>query len=96
MHPDTLLSVQLGALIGRDKYSSDPVLIDAKITALRKLAGMRTDLLEREVGTWVGYYYSREMKPLVAALLRAFSGAVRWLTLGQERRGRGHGTCEKR
>jgi hypothetical protein len=96
VHPDTLLSVQLGALMSRDKYTHDPELIDAKIRHLRTVAGVRTDLLDREVGTWVGYYDGPAMKPLVVALLGAFPGAVSWLTLGQERRGRSHGTFEKR
>jgi hypothetical protein len=96
VHPDTLLSVQLGALIGRDKYSSDAQLIDAKIGQLRTLAGARTDLLDREVGTWVGYYDSPETRSLIVALLAAFPGAVAWLRSGKERRGRFHGTYEKR
>jgi hypothetical protein len=89
MHPDTLLSVQLGAIIGRDKYTRDPDVLAAKIAELRAHAGVRTDILNREVGSWVGYYDSPEMQPLVVALLDAFPGAVPWLSLGQERRGRG-------
>lgn len=96
LHPDVLLSVQLGAVIGRDQYSSDQTLIDAKIAEIRELAGVRTDILNREVGSWVGYYDSPETKSLVVALLAAFPGAVPWLSLGRERRGHEHGTYEKR
>jgi hypothetical protein len=96
VHPDTLLGVQLGAIIGHDKYSSDPELINGKIRQLRIVAGVRSDLLDREVGTWVGYYDSPEMEPLVVALLDAFPGAVQWLTLGRQRQGRVHGTYDKR
>jgi hypothetical protein len=96
LHPDVQLSAEIGALIGRDKYTRDPELIDRKITDLRKLAGVRTDILNREVGSWIGYYDSPETQPLVVALLAAFPGAVPWISLGQERRGRAHGTYEKR
>jgi hypothetical protein len=96
LHPDVQLSVEIGALIGRDKYTRDQAVIDAKIADLRKLAGVRTDILNRDVGSWVGYYDSPETKPLIVALLAAFPGAVPWISLGQERRGRVHGTYEKR
>lgn len=96
MHPDRLLSVKLGADLGRDKYTRDPDVIAAKIDGLRALAGVRTDILDREVGSWIGYYDSPETQPLVAALLAAFPGAVPHIRAGQERRGRVHSTYEKR
>lgn len=93
MHPDTLLSIQLGATIGRDKYTRDPAPV---IAELRRLAGVRQDILDREVGVWIGYYDQPETRPLVVALLEAFPGAVQWIKSGQDRRGPTHGTYEKR
>lgn len=97
MDASTLLSVQLGGILGRDKYTRDPDVIAAKIAELRAHAGVHVDLLNREVGSWVGFYDSDETRPLVTALLAEFPGAVPWLTVGRERRGKPmHGTYEIR
>lgn len=93
MHPDTLLSIQIGAIVGRDKYTRDPAPV---IDELRRIAGVRQDILDRETGTWIGYYDQPETQPLVVALLEAFPGAVKSIRAGQERRGRTHRTYEKR
>jgi len=97
MHPDTLLSVHLGALTGRDKYSTDPAVHAAVIAELRALAGVRTDTLHAEVGRWVGYYGDDHTAARCSALLAAFPGALPYIREGQERRQKpAHGTYEVR
>lgn len=94
MDSDTALSIRLGAIMGRDRYTRDPGPI---IEELRTAAGVRVDILNREVGSWVGYYDHPATKPLVVALLAAFPGALPWLRAGQQRRAAGaHGTFERR
>ena len=93
LHPDTLLSVRLGGILGRDKYTHDPKPI---ITELRATAGVQTGILNREVGSWIGYYDAPETRALVSALLHAFPGALPHIRAGQARRGRTHNTYEKR
>lgn len=97
MDPATLLSVQLGAILGRHQYTTDPDVVAGTIAELRAHAGIHTAVLDREVGSWVGFYDSPDTRTLVTALLAAFPGAVPWLTRGQERRGKPmHGTYEVR
>jgi len=90
LHPDTLLSVRIGGILGRDKYTQDP---DPIILELRQVAGVRTDILNREVGSWIGYYDTPETKPLIIALLAAFPGCLTWINHGTQQRAKPmHGT----
>lgn len=93
MHPDTLLSVALDAVCARHQYERDA---GAAVAELRQAAGGRMDLLHESVGTWVGYFDAPETHALCTGLLDAFPEAQAWVHVGQERRGRLHGTGEYR
>lgn len=84
LDPDTLLSVELGAIMSRDRYTSEPGPV---IAQLRETAGVRVDLLAAEVGSWVGFYRSEHTRLLADALLEAFSNLdlQPWIEVGRKR-----------
>ena len=83
MHPDTLLGIHLSTICSRNQYTRDPGPV---LDELRTVAGDRTDILTREIGTWVGYYEDEHTIILTTAL-RTLPGLEPWIQLGQQRRG---------
>lgn len=68
LDPDVALSIQLGAIMSRNQYTRDPAPV---IAELYDAAGGRTDLLAREVGSWIGFYgdsYTRTLTDALRAL----------------------------
>lgn len=95
LHPLVQLGVELSAMCGRDKYSTDPAVHAAAVDELRQHAGVHVDVLHEEVGRWVGFYSDDYTKMRAAALLDAFPGCVPHIKVGVERRGAGgHKTFE--
>lgn len=72
-------------------FTQDPSQVVAE---LRTAAGVHTEILAREIGTWVGFYDSdKNTHTLAAALLEAFPEARPHVGIGQARRMRPiHGT----
>ena len=81
LSPDVALSVHLDAICSRNRYTADPAPV---IDELRATAGDRTDILAESVGTWVGFFESRDTATLCAAL-RALPDLEPWIALGQHR-----------
>lgn len=83
LHPDVALSIQLGAIMSRNRYSQDPAAVIAELYAV---AGDRVDLLTREIGSWIGYYgddYTRTLTDALRALPLELDRAIEH---GQRRR----------
>lgn len=90
--PDTMLGIQVGSVMSRNRYTTDPASVVAE---LRATAGDRTDILAAEVGGWVGFYGdAEEVSVLVSALLAMTDLDLEpGIAVGRERRGAGvHGT----
>lgn len=82
LSPDTLLSIELGSICSRNRYTSNPAPVIAKLLAT---AGDRDDILQQSVGSWVGYYEDAYTITLATAL-RELPGLEPWITVGQQRR----------
>lgn len=65
LHPDVLLSVQLSAIMARNRYTHSPAPV---IAELFEVAAGRTDLLAAEVGRWIGFYEDDYSHTLATAL----------------------------
>lgn len=85
LDPDTLLSVELGAIMSRDRYTRDPGPV---IAELRRTAGDRMDLLAAEVGLWIGFHDAPDTHVLAEALRVAFADLdlEPHIALGESRR----------
>ena len=83
LSPDTMLSIHLGAICSRNRYTRDPgPVVDELLT----IAGDRSDVLAEAVGSWVGYYEDEYTRILCDAL-RQLPGLEPWIALGAHRRG---------
>lgn len=82
LSPDTLLSIDLGAILSRNRYTSDPAPV---IAELIKTAGGRVEVLQEAAGTWIGFYEDDYTRPLCDAL-RTIPGVEPWIMVGVERR----------
>ena len=80
--PDTLVSIHLGAIMSRARYTSDPAPV---IEELTDTAGDRVEVLQEAVGTWIGFYEDDYTRTLADAL-RAIRGVEPWIAVGVERR----------
>lgn len=79
---DTALSVKLSAICSRNRYVDDPAPV---IAELLDVAGDKTEILAREVGTWAGFHDSEYTHALAVALLQ-IPGAAEWVAQGAYRR----------
>ncbi|WP_153001329.1 hypothetical protein [Microbacterium testaceum] len=83
LHPDVRLGITLGAICGRNRYTTNPAPV---ITELLETAGPRTDILAMEAGRWAGYYDDEHTTVLVAAIVAGIPGAAAWTADGRSRR----------
>lgn len=83
LSPDTLLSIHLGAICSRNRYTRSPELVVAE---LLETAGDNEAVLQEAVGSWVGYYEDEYTRILCDAL-RGLPGLEPWIELGAYRRG---------
>lgn len=79
---DTLLSIHLGAILSRNRYTSDPAPV---IAEMLETAVDRAEVLQEAAGTWVGFYEDDHVRTLCDAL-RDIPGVARWIVVGTERR----------
>ncbi|MCI9857117.1 hypothetical protein [Microbacterium proteolyticum] len=90
LHPDVALGMHLSAICSRNRYTSDPAPVIAKLLAV---AGDRGDVLAFEVGRWAEYYDEKHTAVLVAAIVDGIPCAAEWTHEGRARRGApSHGT----
>lgn len=82
LSPDTLLSVELGAICSRNRYTADPAPV---IEELLAATGDRVDILQQSVGSWIGYYEDAYTLTLATAL-RELPGLEPWILEGATRR----------
>lgn len=82
LSPDTLLSIHLGAICSRNRYTRTPELVVAE---LLEAAGENDAVLQEAVGSWVGYYEDEYTRTLCDAL-RGLPGLEPWIELGAYRR----------
>lgn len=82
LSPDTLLSIDLGAIMSRARYTKNPATVIAELV---KTAGDRTSVLQEAAGTWVGFYEDEYTRTLCDAL-RDIPGVGPWIRVGVERR----------
>jgi hypothetical protein len=76
----------------RNQFTQQPAPV---IDELRAASGRRTDILAAEVGAWIGFYETKDTRPLADALRAAFKDLdlTPGIALGTERRRRpSHGT----
>lgn len=83
LHPDTMLSISISCVMSRNQYAADPAPV---IDELYATAGDRIDLLEREIGQWIGYYEDDYTRALTAALRALPFDMEEWIALGLKRR----------
>lgn len=86
LHPDVLLSIELGATMTRNQYTRDPGPV---IAELYDMAGEHLDILAAEVGRWIGFYednYTRTLADALRALPLDMADAI---ALGVQRRNAG-------
>jgi len=65
LHPDVALSIHIGAVMSRNRYTRDPERV---ISELYAVAGDRLDILAREAGSWIGFYEDENTRDLTDAL----------------------------
>lgn len=82
LSPDTMLSIELGSICSRNRYTSHPGPVIAELLAT---AGDRVDILTESVGTWVGFFEDAETLTLCTAL-RQLPGLEPWIAVGANRR----------
>lgn len=83
LSPDTLLSIHLGAICSRNRYTRTSELVVAE---LLETAGDNHAVLQEAVGSWIGYYEDEYTRTLCDAL-RGLPGLEPWIELGAYRRG---------
>lgn len=82
LSPDTLLSIELGSICSRNRYTTDPApVIDQLLTT----AGDRVEILQEAVGSWIGFYEDQYTTTLATAL-RELPGLGPWIAQGAYRR----------
>lgn len=82
LSPDTLLSIHLGTIMSRNRYTSDPAPVIAELIST---AGDRVEVLQEAVGSWVGFYEDEYTITLTTAL-RGLPGLEPWIAEGAYRR----------
>lgn len=82
LSPDTMLSIELGSICSRNRYTTDPAPVIAELLAT---AGDRVEILQQSVGSWIGYYEDAYTLTLATAL-RELPGLEPWIALGADRR----------
>ncbi|MEV7801106.1 hypothetical protein AB0O14_18645 [Microbacterium foliorum] len=82
LSPDVLLSIELGAICSRNRYTKDPEPVVAELLAA---AGDRVEILQQSVGSWIGYYEDAYTVTL-ATVLRELPGLEPWVAEGEYRR----------
>jgi len=83
LSPDTLLSIHLGAIMSRNRYTRTPELVVAE---LLDTAGDNRAVLQEAVGSWIGFYED-EYTLMLCDALRGLPGLEPWIELGAYRRG---------
>lgn len=82
LSPDVLLSIELGAICSRNRYTTNPAPVVGELLAA---AGDRVEILQQSVGSWIGYYEDAYTATLAAAL-RELPGIEPWIAEGKYRR----------
>lgn len=82
LSPETLLSITLGSICSRNRYTTDPAPVIAELLAT---AGERMDILQEAVGSWVGFYED-SYTAVLAGALRELPGLEPWIAEGAYRR----------
>lgn len=82
LSPDTLLSIHLGAIMSRNRYTKNPAPV---IAELIETAGDRVEVLQEAVGMWIGFYEDEYVRTLCDAL-RGIPGVEPWIVVGADRR----------
>lgn len=82
LSPDRLLGVKISAIMSRNMYTTDPGPV---LEQLRAAAGMRTDVLAMEVGTWIGFYETDPHRAVLIDALRTLPGLDEWIAIGRRR-----------
>lgn len=82
LSPETLLSIHLGAIMSRNRYTTNPAPVVAE---LLETAGDRVGVLQEAVGTWIGFYEDDYVRTLCDAL-REIPGVDPWIRVGADRR----------
>lgn len=82
LSPDTLLSIELGSICSRNRYTTNPAPVIAELLAA---AGDHVEILQQSVGSWVGYYEDAYTITLATAL-RELPGLEPWIADGAYRR----------
>ena len=77
-----MLSIELGSICSRNRYTSDPGPVIAELIAA---AGDRVDILQQSVGSWIGYYEDGYTLTLATAL-RDLPDLEPWIAEGATRR----------
>lgn len=79
---DTLLSIELGAICSRNRYTTDPAPVVEQLLAT---AGDRVEVLRESVGSWIGFYEDAYTITLATAM-RDLPGLEPWIIQGAARR----------
>ncbi|AXL13021.1 hypothetical protein DXT68_13375 [Microbacterium foliorum] len=88
---DTLLSIELGAIRSRNRYTTDLAPVVEQLLAT---AGDRVEVLREAVGSWIGFYEGAYTITL-ATTLRDLPGLEPWIAVGAARRAQAdHRTLE--
>ncbi|MBT2474240.1 hypothetical protein J7E68_06520 [Microbacterium sp. ISL-103] len=82
LSPNTLLSIELGAICSRNRYTKDPAPV---VEQLLMTAGDRIEVLQEAVGSWIGFYED-EYTIILATALRELPGLDPWIAQGAYRR----------
>ncbi|KAA0960876.1 hypothetical protein FQ142_08320 [Microbacterium sp. ANT_H45B] len=80
--PDTMLSIELGSICSRNRYTSDPRPVVEQLLAT---AGDRVKVLREAVGSWIGFYEDRYTIALTTALQK-LPDVEPWIAVGAARR----------
>ena len=86
VHPDVKLSIELGCILSRNRYTADPRPV---IDELLATAGARDELLAFEVGSWIAFYDDEHTRALTTALRALPLDLSAGLAAGTEARRRG-------
>lgn len=86
LRADVKISIDLGCIMSRNRYTTDPGPVIAELFAT---AGRRTDLLAHEMGSWVAYYGDDYTRTLSDALLALPLDIRAGIAHGEEARNRG-------
>lgn len=83
LSPETLLSVHLGGILSRNRFTKNPAPVIAELTAT---AGQHVEILQEEAGTWIGFYEGDDSVRVLRTALRELPGLESWIAVGIERR----------